>query len=312
MKGSHYIFIILSFLTLFTILLIFIQPVGPLNSQLTSYFSTPEGNVHYSQVPEGTNTTGVIIIDNTRIGARDIIDFSLIVTVYADLVLASDHEVISQYWVANFSLLKGETRIIKLTFNASANQYNGAEFREFYIQVSWGSGITISGSWYSKGLKIGSTFEEEASITLQDILIVVVTIGMGITIAILVYSAKRDYHRHLTRKKPPRPPVPLASRYPTESAPSPPSPAVELEPLPTERIELIPCPECGAKIGKTQVVCPSCGVELPKCVICNLVIESDDPTASCPECGARGHRAHFREWVHVKGYCPICKTRIDL
>ena len=46
-------------------LLVLIQPIGPSDSKISGYFSTPEGNVHYSQVPDGTNTSGYIIVDNT-------------------------------------------------------------------------------------------------------------------------------------------------------------------------------------------------------------------------------------------------------
>ena len=78
---------------------------------------------------------------------------------------------------------------------------------------------------------------------------------------------------------------------------------------------MIICPKCKNnfyinKSGNT-IMCSNCGYELPKCSICNLVVDDDDQIETCPECGAIGHRTHFREWVHIKGVCPICKKNIS-
>ena len=128
-------------------------------------------------------------------------------------------------------------------------------------------------------------------------------------------TVKKDLKRRRRKKRQLYPPLPTSTppSEPTSPATTPASttPTTPAEPLPVERMELIPCPECGSKIDKTQIVCANCGHELPKCAICNLALDDDAPIETCPECGATGHRAHFREWVHVKGHCPICKKPIS-
>ena len=82
------------------------------------------------------------------------------------------------------------------------------------------------------------------------------------------------------------------------------------------------CPNCGAKIGSPSAqFCPYCGANLlaeargvargGACIVCNLQLKPGEELVRCPHCGAAGHKAHFLEWVHVKGYCPTCGERLN-
>ncbi|MFX1294420.1 MAG: zinc ribbon domain-containing protein [Promethearchaeota archaeon] len=317
MKSSRYLFGILFSLAFMTALIVFALPVGPGHSKITSYFTTPEGNVHYSQVPEGINITAYVIVNNARTNAYDLINYSFKIAVWADLLLITDPEIISQIWIQNFTVVAGSIKTVKLTFNTSIKEtYPAATLKEFYIKVEWGTGPTFQESHRLSGLTIGLTYEEVPYFTMRRLMIFFMAIGMGAVILLLILAAKKDFQRYLNKRRPKRPPtIPLPP--PPEQVSAPPSeipsislPAIPIEPPPTERMELIPCPSCGSKIDATQIICPNCGQELPKCVICNLIIQDDNSIETCPECGAIGHKAHFREWVHVKGFCPICKKNL--
>ncbi len=289
------------------------MPVTMGNAKITGFFSSQDGTTHYSQVPEGTNASAYVTIDNSRFNAHDLINYSFKAAVYADFVLAIDGEIITQEWVSNFTLLKGNDLSIKLTFNTSIEDlYPGKELREFYLEVSWGPEDILIESYSLKDLKVGSTYEIASPFHVKMLMVIISAIGMCAMILILTIAIKKDISRRLRRHKPPRTPtvtppavdeIPPALRAPTE-------PTIPETP-PTETMELIPCPQCGTKIDRTQIICPNCGNELPKCVVCNLIIDEDEPIETCPECGAVGHRAHFREWVHVKGSCPICKKPLS-
>jgi len=292
---------------------------------VTGYFSTPEGNVHYSQMPENTNATAYIIIDNTRYNAYDLINYSFKVSVFADIVLAEDIEIASKHWTQNFTVLRGNVTTLKITFNTSIikDLYPSVTLRGYYILVEWGSSAYLIESHRIADLKVGETYEQESFFTFQRVIILISSIAIGIIVFILIIAAKRDIQHYRARHRPQRPATPPSQPPPTPSPPvseevppsstepiTPPS-TTPTEPIPAEKMELIPCPYCGSKIDKTQSICPNCGHELTKCVICNLIIEEDDPIETCPECGAIGHRAHFHEWVHVKGTCPICKKPLS-
>ncbi|MHA1278853.1 MAG: zinc ribbon domain-containing protein [Candidatus Helarchaeota archaeon] len=308
MKSGRYLFVIILFFVFLSLLLIFITPTTMGSAKITGYFSSQDGTTHYAQVPKGINASAYVTIDNKRLTSYNLINYSLKITVFADFKLASDAEIISLYWLQNFTLLKGEQVSFNLIFNTSTeDSYPGKTLREFYLQASWGPEDLLIESHYLKGLKIGMTYEEDSPFHIQIIMIILSAIGMGVMLLILSIAIIKDVRRLLARNRisrsystslPPIEEIPAELRAPPEPLP---------EHHPTETMELISCPECGAKIDKTQIICPNCGNELPKCVVCNLVIEEDEPIETCPECGAIGHRAHFREWVHVKGTCPICK-----
>ena len=313
MKGSQYLFVIIFFFAFLTLLLIFVTPLTMGNAKITGFFSSQDGTTHYTQVPEGTNASAYVTIDNSRVNAHDLINYSFKATIYADFVLATDGEIITQEWIGNFTLLKGNDLTIKLTFNTSIEDlYPGKELREFYLQVCWGPEDVCIEYHYLTGLNVGLTYKTGSPFNIKTLMVIFSAIGMGAMILIITIALKKDISRRLRRRRPPRTPVatlpaveeiPPSLRAPTEPT-TPETP-------PTETMELIPCPQCGTKIDRTQIICPNCGNELPKCVVCNLIIDEDEPIETCPECGAVGHRAHFREWVHVKGSCPICKKPLS-
>ena len=317
MRSGRYIFGILIFFVFLTVLLIFAQPVGPGHSKITSYYTRYNENIHYSQVQNGTNTTAYIIVDNTGRRAYDLINYSFEAAVLADITSSTDVYLEVQAWYENFTVLAGETKTIQVNFIAT---YPASPTRKLYIQVQWGEDSPYTDDAQLAELKVSSEFKVESFFILKNIMILMASIGMGVVLLIVVMAAKRDYQRRRTRRHPQRAPTPAPTPpvQPTPSPPlappstiTPPPTTTPSEPLPVETMELVPCPKCGSKIDKTQIVCPNCGYVLPKCVICNLIIEDDDEIETCPECGAIGHRAHFREWVHVKGTCPICKKHIS-
>jgi ribosomal protein S27E len=105
---------------------------------------------------------------------------------------------------------------------------------------------------------------------------------------------------------------------------------------------LVHCPRCGAAeiIFPNERTCSRCGAEIvrktsfPKsneaeeevnapptvvqaraagvgrCIVCGMSIHQGEPVAYCPSCAGKAHRAHLLEYVHVKGECPFCHTRI--
>ena len=51
--------------------------------------------------------------------------------------------------------------------------------------------------------------------------------------------------------------------------------------------------------------------ERKTCCVCSLLIEPYDETARCPYCEAIGHTNHFKEWLHSRGICPLCRRKLD-
>ncbi|MFX0116318.1 MAG: RING finger protein [Candidatus Hodarchaeota archaeon] len=47
-----------------------------------------------------------------------------------------------------------------------------------------------------------------------------------------------------------------------------------------------------------------------RCAICRRMVVQDQDPVNCPACDSPFHYAHFAEWVKVKGFCPVCRTRI--
>ncbi len=319
MHSGRYYFGLICLLGFITTLIIFTTPIKVGNSIVSSYFAIlPDETDHYTQVLDGTNTSANIVIDNTNGYALNNLYF--MVNVSADKTLLTDVNIAGRFWNNNFSVLSGEIKTIKFYFNAT-----NEESSKLYISISWGE-ISYDQQYARLSeLKIGSEFVKTSFFTFQNIMILTMSIAIGITLLIFLISARMAFKRYRKRRSPqpstappPAPPSTTPMRPPTQPSHHgvliPPStiapPTTPTEPLPTVSIELIPCPKCGSKIDKSQIICPNCGYELPKCTICNLVVDDDDAIETCPECGAIGHRTHFREWVHIKGKCPICKKNI--
>jgi len=316
MHNGRYLFGFFFFFVFLSILLMFIWPSGPGNSKITSYFTKPVGNIHYSQVQEGTNMTTCITIENTPFNAFDLINYSFKAMVILDTVLGSDLNLAVRDWDSNFTLYRNEIITIKLNFTASDHGY---EVRGIFIVVEWGE---IALTEYSRmaGLQVGPTEEVQSAFDFASAMILISSLGLGVMLLIIVVTARQDFQTYRKRTPPPQRPAPTTTPIPSAISPeapsahppissAPPSPPLSapLEHRHVETMILIPCPRCGSKIDKSQTVCPTCGHEFQKCVVCNLIIEEDEQVETCPECGALGHRDHFREWVHVNGKCPICK-----
>jgi len=328
-----YIFIIFFFIVFLSILIYFEVPNGPGNARISGYFTIPPEDKHYIQVPEGTNITARIIIDNTPVTAYDLINYTLKIYVKLDIKNAADIPITARIWENNFTLYRNEVRTIEI-YNITASSH-GYDINGIFIFSEWEYyGQDIGSFRLDIGmdvkpidtLMLGSPiYQEPTFFTFTNIMILIGAIGMGIMLFILLATARYDIQAHRRRKHAPHVPKP----EPPASVPPPTLPSGHLEepattapmipetqPLPSgpaehppiETITLIPCPQCGSKIDKHQVICPNCGHEFQKCVVCNLIIEEDEETDSCPECGALGHRDHFREWIHVNGKCPICKA----
>ncbi|MHA1266433.1 MAG: hypothetical protein ACTSRS_14460 [Candidatus Helarchaeota archaeon] len=327
MQSGRYIFLIIVFFLILTGLILLLKPIKIGNAILSSYYGVPpDESTHYTQVPSGTTTTAIIIIDNTPSDSYDLVNFSLKFTVYADIAFVNDAIIISRSWNQNLTVLQGEQRVLKLYFNAT---YPHPNTRLIYIHVTWGFSSPNEDGYRLSELSVNSEFIKESFFSFKNSLALILSIGLILILFILGVAIRNDIKRWRKRKtplapSPPSQPGPPPSQEPTPisspasipdshlvppSAVSPPSTITPPSSTPIH-MELIPCPKCSSKIDKTQVVCPNCGYELTKCAICNLVIEGDEETETCPECGATGHQTHFREWVHVKGTCPICKKKI--
>lgn len=46
------------------------------------------------------------------------------------------------------------------------------------------------------------------------------------------------------------------------------------------------------------------------CSVCRLVILVQDHAIMCPSCRNYAHLSHLKEWLKVKGVCPICREKI--
>ncbi|RMG42304.1 MAG: RING-H2 finger protein [Methanobacteriota archaeon] len=44
-----------------------------------------------------------------------------------------------------------------------------------------------------------------------------------------------------------------------------------------------------------------------QCHICRKVLKDLDLVEACPNCHTYFHFRHWREWIKIKGICPICK-----
>jgi len=330
MHSGRYLIGIFFFLVFFSILILYIVPNGPGNSRISGYFTIPPGDVHYSRVPTGTNVTARIVVDNTAFNAYDLINYTLTIEVTIDVVGDFDIILATRHWHNNFTVSQDHTSTIELP-NITATSH-GFEIRGIFINVEWSPD-----NLYFESVRLGllqlGPYAAQTFFTFQNDMIIIGAIGMAIVLFIIIATARQDIQAFRRRSQPKQqpgpsqpiaraaaPPTVLSEEEPAEPSPSfTPSTTLGTVPLthpstaqrPVETMILIPCPQCGSKIDKHQVVCPNCGHEFQKCVVCNLIIEDDEETDSCPECGALGHRDHFREWIHVNGKCPICKTTLS-
>jgi HEAT repeat protein len=48
-----------------------------------------------------------------------------------------------------------------------------------------------------------------------------------------------------------------------------------------------------------------------KCIVCNLQIKKGEELVRCPSCGNVAHKTHMLEWLHIRGYCPVCSEKVS-
>jgi DNA-directed RNA polymerase subunit RPC12/RpoP len=77
------------------------------------------------------------------------------------------------------------------------------------------------------------------------------------------------------------------------------------------------CSKCGSSIlaEKAATFIPSDMKRVPAimgiCIVCKLKMKQGDDVVRCPYCGYSAHKTHMLEWLHVKGYCPVCHRHLD-
>ncbi|MHA1338642.1 MAG: hypothetical protein ACTSRZ_00135 [Promethearchaeota archaeon] len=49
-----------------------------------------------------------------------------------------------------------------------------------------------------------------------------------------------------------------------------------------------------------------------RCAVCGKAIEIFDEESSCPICEAKAHSEHLRDWIRMRGTCPVCKKGLTL
>jgi hypothetical protein len=91
------------------------------------------------------------------------------------------------------------------------------------------------------------------------------------------------------------------------------------------------CPFCGVRVKVLNAVfCWNCGTSVEpgvdgvlfrrrgkkaakagKCMVCKSDVIEGAKAVWCPYCGGIAHEPHFREWLHVKDYCPVCSAHLN-
>ncbi len=70
------------------------------------------------------------------------------------------------------------------------------------------------------------------------------------------------------------------------------------------------CLSCKEELPEPNSECPSCGAPPPTCSVCRGAIDSRDPIARCPSCKYVAHDSHLKEWLKIKGECPVCRAQL--
>ncbi len=71
------------------------------------------------------------------------------------------------------------------------------------------------------------------------------------------------------------------------------------------------CFECDTFITEVHEPCPNCKAMLPLCTVCKGPLLTSDFIVSCPYCNHESHSTHIKEWLKIRGECPICKNAIN-
>jgi hypothetical protein len=71
------------------------------------------------------------------------------------------------------------------------------------------------------------------------------------------------------------------------------------------------CFECNEIIKEINNPCPKCNALLPLCTVCKGALLVSDFIVACPYCKHESHSTHIKEWLKIKGECPICKNSLN-
>ncbi|OLS24259.1 MAG: hypothetical protein HeimC2_23240 [Candidatus Heimdallarchaeota archaeon LC_2] len=71
------------------------------------------------------------------------------------------------------------------------------------------------------------------------------------------------------------------------------------------------CFECNAFLSEINEPCPNCKAMLPFCTVCKGPLLTSDFIVACPYCKHESHSTHIKEWLNIRGECPICKNAIN-
>ena len=69
------------------------------------------------------------------------------------------------------------------------------------------------------------------------------------------------------------------------------------------------CPTCGAALEPHESSCPACGSTFPSCIICRRPVQANLTKTPC--CGAYAHEPHLKEWIRIRGTCPMCREKLS-
>jgi len=70
------------------------------------------------------------------------------------------------------------------------------------------------------------------------------------------------------------------------------------------------CLSCKAVMNDYKKTCVTCMTDPPKCSVCKGAVGTVDKLVSCPFCQHYSHTSHLKEWLKIRGECPICRHRL--
>ncbi|MHA2248896.1 MAG: hypothetical protein ACXAD7_00975 [Candidatus Kariarchaeaceae archaeon] len=71
------------------------------------------------------------------------------------------------------------------------------------------------------------------------------------------------------------------------------------------------CFSCGIILQDYRKPCPECTAVPPICSVCKGAMSSADDLVACPHCRHEAHPSHIKEWLKIKGECPVCRNKLN-
>jgi len=68
------------------------------------------------------------------------------------------------------------------------------------------------------------------------------------------------------------------------------------------------CPKCKKSNFEANVICHSCKNQFETCVITGAPIYPNDDIVKCSQCGRKGLKECWKEWVGLFQTCPNCQS----